>query len=283
MTFDPSVLGLVLLAAFLHACWNTIVKTGRDGLVMFALIKVPTVVVGLLVLAFVGIPSMESIPYAICSAIGFTGYCFVLIWAYRVGDLNLIYPVARGSAPLIVALLSSLCLDEQLSGLGLAGILIISLGIAAFAYHPHALTRYVPDLLRAAGVGLCIASYTLLDGAGARVSQNVLGYTALATVFSGIPLITVTVALRGRDLTAALRRDWKVGLLGGVMMYATYAIVIYAMTRTQVTHVAALRETSIIFAAIIGAMVLKEPMGIRRTVTATVVAAGIIMVTLSGV
>ena len=282
MTFDPSVLALVLLAAFLHACWNTIIKTGRDGLLMFAIIKVPTMIVGLCVLAFVGLPSVTSVPYAIGSAVGFTGYCFLLIWAYRVGDMNLVYPVARGSAPLIVALLSGLLLGERLSGLGLVGIFVISSGIAAFAYHPQALTRYMPDLLRAFGIGLCIASYTLLDGAGARVSHNVLAYTAMATIFSGIPLIIVTSVLRGRELTQALRHDWKIGLLGGVMMYATYAIVIYAMTLTQVTHVAALRETSIIFAAIIGALVLKEPFGVRRTLAAAVVALGIVVMALSG-
>lgn len=282
MTFDPSVLGLVLLAALLHALWNTIVKTGRDGLLMFALIKAPTMVVGVLVIAFVGLPGTESVPYAIGSALGFTAYCFLLVWAYRVGDLNLVYPVARGSAPLMVALLSGLLLGERLSGLGMAGIFIISSGIAVFAYHPGAHTRHIADLLRAFGVGLCIASYTLLDGMGARVSQNVLGYTAMATVFSGIPLMIVTYVLRGKEMTEVLRRDWKIGVVGGVMMFTTYAIVIYAMTLTQVTHVAALRETSIIFAALIGALVLKEPMGLRRTVAATVVACGIIVVALSG-
>ena len=192
MIIEPAVLGLVLLAALLHAAWNTIIKTGRDGLLMFALIKAPTMVVGLIVIAFVGLPSMESVPYAIGSAVGFTAYCFLLVWAYRVGDLNLVYPVARGSAPLMVALLSGLLLGERLSNSGVAGIFIISFGIAAVAYHPEALTRHIPDLVRALGVGLCIASYTLLDGVGARVSQNVLGYSAMATVFSGVPLMVVT-------------------------------------------------------------------------------------------
>lgn len=282
MTFDPFVLGLVLLAALMHAVWNTLIKTGGDGLLMFAAMKVPTMVVGVLVLAVVGLPNMASVPYAIGSAAGFTAYCFLLIWAYRVGDLNFIYPVARGTAPLGVALLSGLLLGEYLSGPGLTGILIISAGIATLAYHPQTLARHLPDLLRAVGVGLCIAIYTFFDGVGARISGNVLGYTATMSIFSGIPLVIAAVVMRGAEVAGFLRREWKIGMLGGVMMFTTYAIVIYAMTLTQMTHVAALRETSVIFAAVIGTLILKEPLGVRRILAATVVAAGIVLVTLSG-
>jgi drug/metabolite transporter (DMT)-like permease len=282
MTFDPFVLGLVLLAALLHAVWNTIVKTGGDGLLMFVLMKVPTMLIAVLVIAVVGLPNLASVPYAIGSAVGFTAYCFLLIWAYRVGDLNFIYPVARGSAPLGVALLSGLLLGEHLSGPGLGGILIISAGIATLAYHPQTLTRHIPDLLRAVSVGLCIAIYTLFDGVGARVSENVLGYTAVTSFLSGIPLIVVAAFKRGGEIADFLRREWKIGVLGGGLMFATYAIVIYALTLTQMTHVAALRETSVIFAAVIGTLILKEPLGVKRIFAATVVAVGIILVTLSG-
>jgi drug/metabolite transporter (DMT)-like permease len=282
MTFDPFVIGLVLLAALLHAVWNTLIKTGGDGLLMFALMKVPTMGVGVLVIALVGLPNAASVPYAVGSAAGFTVYCFLLIWAYRVGDLNLVYPVARGSAPLGVALLSGLLLGEYLSGPGLAGILIISAGIAALAYDPHTLARHIPDLLRAVGVGLCIAIYTLFDGLGARISENVLGYTAMVTIFSGIPLVIAAFLIRGREMAEFLRREWKIGMLGGVLMFTTYAIVIYAMTLTQMTHGAAPRETSVIFAAVTGSLILKEPLGARRIVSATVVAGGIILVAWSG-
>jgi len=282
MTFEPFVLGLVLLAALMHATWNTIIKTGGDGLLMFALIKAPTMVIGALVLVVVGLPNTASVPYAIGSSAGFTAYCFLLIWAYRVGDLNFVYPVARGSAPLGVALLSGLLLGEHLSGPGLTGILIISAGIATLAYHPHSLARHIPDLLRAAGVGLCIAIYTLLDGVGARLSENVLGYTAMVTIFSGIPLMIAAVFMRGREMAEFLRREWKIGILGGGMMFMTYAIVLYAMTLTQLTQVAALRETSVIFAAVIGTLILKEPLGVKRIFAATVVAGGIVLVAWSG-
>lgn len=198
------------------------------------------------------------------------------------GELNLVYPVARGAAPLVVALLSAVFFDEHLSGPGLAGIMIISAGIAVFAYHPQTLARHVPDLLRAAGVGVCIASYTVLDGVGARISENALGYAAMASIFSGVPLMIAAFFMRGRAVVESLRRDWKIGVLGGVMMFTTYAIVIYAMTLTQVTHVAALRETSVIFAAIIGATFLKEALSMKRIIAATVVAGGIIVVALSG-
>jgi drug/metabolite transporter (DMT)-like permease len=281
MTSDPFVLGLVLFSALMHAAWNTVIKTGGDGLLMFAVVKAPTMVIAVLVLAVVGPPSMASVPYAIGSAVGFTAYCFLLVWAYRVGDLNFVYPVARGSAPLGVALLSGLLLGEHLSGLGLAGILIISAGIAALAYHPQTFARHIPDLLRAASVGLCIAIYTLFDGVGARISDNVLGYTAMTSFLAGIPLMIIAFFLRGREMVGFLRHEWKSGILGGVMMFAAYAIVLYAMTLTQLTQVAALRETSVIFAAVIGTLILKESLGVKRIFAATIVAGGIILVALS--
>jgi drug/metabolite transporter (DMT)-like permease len=282
MSFDPFVLGLVLVAALMHAIWNTIIKTGGDGLSMFVLIKAPTMVIAIMVLAVAGVPNVASVPYAIGSAAGFTAYCFLLIWAYRVGDLNFVYPVARGSAPLGVALLSGLLLGEYLSGPGLGGILIISAGIAALAYHPQSLARHIPDLLRASSVGLCIATYTLFDGIGARISENVLGYTAMTNFFSGIPLMIAAFFMRGGEMAGFLRREWKIGILGGVMMFMAYAIVIYAMTLTQLTHVAALRETSVIFAAVIGTLILKEPLGVKRIFAAVVVAVGITLVALAG-
>jgi drug/metabolite transporter (DMT)-like permease len=281
MTSDPFVLGLVLFSALMHAAWNTVIKTGGDGLLMFAVVKAPTMVIAVLVLAMVGPPSMASVPYAIGSAVGFTAYCFLLVWAYRVGDLSFVYPVARGSAPLGVALLSGLLLGEHLSGPGLVGILIISAGIAALAYHPQTFARHIPDLLRAASVGLCIAIYTLFDGVGARISDNVLGYTAMTSFLAGIPLMIIAFFLRGREMVGFLRHEWKSGILGGVMMFAAYAIVLYAMTLTQLTQVAALRETSVIFAAVIGTLILKESLGVKRIFAATIVAGGIILVALS--
>jgi drug/metabolite transporter (DMT)-like permease len=282
LTFDPFVVGLVLVAALMHASWNAIVKTGGDGLLMFVLLKAPTMAIGAVVLAVVGLPNAASIPYAIGSAASFSAYCFLLIWAYRVGDFNFVYPVARGSAPLGVALLSGLLLGERLSGQGLSGILIISAGIAVLVYHPRTIARHIPDLLRAAGVGLCIAVYTLFDGVGARISGNVFSYTAVLNIFSGIPLMVAAFFMRGGETVEFLRREWKAGIIGGAMMFAAYAIVIYALTLSQMAHVAALRETSVIFAALIGTLILKEPLGAKRIFAATVVATGIILVALSG-
>ena len=282
MTFDPFVVGLVLLAALMHASWNTIIKTGGDGLLMFVLLKAPTMIIAAMVLAVVGLPDSASVPYAIGSAAAFTAYCFLLIWAYRVGDLSFVYPVARGSAPLAVALLSALVIGERLSGPGLAGILVISAGIAALAYQPRTVAQHIPDFLRATSIGLCIAVYTLFDGAGARISGNVLGYTAMMNIFSGVPLMAVAFYMRGRETVDFLRREWKTGVIGGLMMFTAYAIVIYALTLTKMAQVAALRETSVIFAAVIGAVLLKEPLGVKRILAATVVATGIILVALSG-
>ncbi len=281
MTLEPYVIGLVLFAAVLHAGWNAIVKTGGDGLSMLVLVKAPTMVIAAAVLVVVGLPSAGSVPYAIGSAAGFTAYSFLLIRAYRLGDLNFIYPVARGSAPLGVALLSLVLLGERPSGLSLVGILVISAAIAALAYDSRGFARHIPDLLNAVSVGFCIAVYTLFDGVGARISDNVLGYTALMNLFSGIPLMTFAFSTRGKEMGDFLRREWKVGVAGGAMMFSAYAIVIYALTVSQMTQVAALRETSVIFAALIGTLILHEPLGVKRIFASAGVAAGIILVALS--
>ena len=281
MKFDPFLIGLVLLAALMHASWNGIVKTGGDGLLMFVLIKTPTMAIAAALLLVTGLPSAASIPYAIGSAAAFTAYCFFLIWAYRAGDLGFVYPIARGSAPLFVALLSYLLIDEYVSGLALAGILVISTGIAVLAFRARTTTPHMPDFLRALSVGLCIAVYTLLDGTGGRISGNVLGYTAIMSIFSGIPLTIAAFSLRWRETASFLRCEWKTGLIGGLMMFTAYAIVIYALTLTQMANVAALRETSVIFAAMIGTFILKEPLGVQRILAATIIAAGIMLVALS--
>ncbi len=278
---DVIVVVMVLLAACLHAGWNTLVKTSENGLLAMVLFKVPTMVISAIMLAIVGLPSLASVPYAIGSAMTFMVYSLLLVRAYRLGDFNFIYPVARGSAPLCVAVLAVLLIDEQLTPQGLAGIMVICGGISVLAYHPDAMTRHIPDLARAGGVGICIAIYTLLDGTGVRISGNVLGYTAMISIFSGITLIIAVLFQKPQGMVDFLRREWKTGLLGGLMMFMAYAIVLYALTLTQIAHVAALRETGVIFAALIGALVLREPLGLKRILAAIIVTGGIIMVSVS--
>lgn len=277
---EPGVIGLVLLAALLHAVWNAIVKSAPDALVSLFLVKVPTMVISLGVLAFTGLPDAASFAYTIGSALAFALYCFLLAGAYRVADFNLVYPVARGVAPPLVALLAVVFIGEIPSTGSLVGILTISVAVLWLAYRPGAWVAGMTDVLRAAGVGLCIAVYTLFDGVGVRLSGNWLAYAALLHLVSGVPMAIVVAWVRRDSAFATLARDWKRGVIGGALMFTAYAIVIYALTLSPMAPIAALRETSVIFGALIGTFVLRETLGAKRIAAAAAVAIGIAVLSL---
>lgn len=267
--------GLVLVAALMHAIWNAIVKTGGDRLLVLAAIKVPTMAVGALLLAGTGPPAAESVVYAVASAATFIAYSFFLIKAYENGDLNLVYPVARGTAPLGVAILSGLLVGEWLTFGETVGLLVVCAGILMIAANRAVLRAPVP-LLAALGVGGCITCYTILDGIGGRLSGNPVAYTALGNILSGIPLVAFVAFRRRQALADFIAAEWFKVTLGGILMFAGYAIVIYAMTLAPMARIAALRETSVVFAALIGAVFLKEPVAGLRIVAAAIVALGVI-------
>jgi drug/metabolite transporter (DMT)-like permease len=279
MTLDTLPLVLVLLSALMHAGWNFIAKLGDDRLVAMAIMKVPNLLVALAIIAFVGLPAPESWPYLLASWVVNCTYFYFLIRAYH-GDLSLAYPVARGSAPLLVLVLSAVAAREIPTPLGIAGVLLISIGIFALAMRRDATKQHYATLLWAGGVGLAIALYTVIDGLGGRRSGNTVGYVAVLSSLTAIAVCGTAFAKRGRAVTAALRLHWKHGLAGGTLMLLAYMIVVYAMTLAPMAQIAALRESSVIFAAILGVIVLKEPFGVRRVIASTAVAAGIALLAL---
>lgn len=279
MTLDPLPLALVLVSALMHASWNLIGKLGSDRLIAMALMKAPNMILALGVLSYAGLPARASWPYLLASWGVNCLYFYFLIRAYR-GDLNLAYPVARGLAPLFVLALSTITAREVPTATGLAGVLLISAGVFALAMHTGATRHHYATIVWAAGVGLSIAVYTVIDGLGGRLSGNAVGYVAVLNILTGIAVCGTAVARRGTALASALRSQWKNGLLGGALMLFAYMIVVYALTLAPMAQIAALRESSVIFAAILSAIFLREPFGARRIVAATVVAAGIAMLAL---
>jgi drug/metabolite transporter (DMT)-like permease len=275
MTLDPLAFSLVLLSALLHAGWNTIAKRAHDGLVAMALIKVPNMAISLTVIAIVGLPTAPAWPYILGSTVVNILYFYFLINAYRVGDLSVAYPVARGVAPLLVMVLSFVLLREVPTAGAIVGVLVICFGIFLIGSQRRATREHYHAMLWALGVGLCIAIYTIIDGAGARAGGNPIGYVAMLNVFTGIAVCGTALVRRKAALSAALRTDWLNGLIGGTMMLASYTLVVYALTIAPMAPVAALRETSVVFAAVIGAVMLKEPFGRRRVAAAVAVAMGI--------
>lgn len=282
MPIQLDVAALVLLAAVLHASWNALVKVGKDRLLTM------TVIMGVglfsvVLLPFVQAPARESWLYLFLSVVIHGGYYFFLIQAYRVGDLSHVYPIARGAAPLLVAGGAAFFADEYLSGLAVSGLLLASTAIASLAFANNNLgQRDLRPFLFGFGTSLFIAAYTVVDGLGVRASGSPLGYIGWLFFLDGFPLILFAAATRQKDIGPYLRAYWKPGLIAGLMAAAGYGLVIWALSLGPMAYISALRETSVIFAAIIGAVLLHESFGPRRIAAAAVVASGIVLMSLAG-
>jgi drug/metabolite transporter (DMT)-like permease len=278
---DVSLVIALLLAALLHASWNALVKVGGDGLLTFFLFKAGALPIAGAVLVFTGLPNMACLPYAVASSLTLLAYSIFLGHAYQRADFSLVYPIARGVAPVGVAVLAMVFAGERLTGMMLAGTAVVSAGIMLLAYARRLQKTMVLGLLSAAGVGIAIATYTLFDGIGARVSGDAIAYMALLNIASFLPLGVYVLLRRRRDAMALVVKEWRHGLIGGCIMYLAYGIVIYALTRAPMASVAALRETSVIIAALIGTRMLNEPFGVRRFIAACAVALGVAVIIMS--
>ena len=275
MSLDPTLVALVLLSALMHAGWNAVVKMGNDRLLALLLVKGPTMLVAAATLAVVGMPEPAAWPYLLASTGISIGYFYFLVRAYHAGDLSVAYPVARGTAPIATLILSFLIAGEQPSLSSAAGVLIVSAGIIALGWQHGAVKGHAATVLWAMAVGLTIAGYTISDGIGARASANPIGYAAALNILTGILITATAFALRRGAALDALRYGWQKGFAGGMLMFGAYAIVIYALTLAPMAPIAALRETGVIFAALIGTLFLRERYGARRIAASALVAAGI--------
>ncbi|CAG0966146.1 hypothetical protein BURK1_00974 [Burkholderiales bacterium] len=265
----------VLGAGFLHALWNAMLKSAAgEPLLDTALIVAGSSVVALVFLPFVPFPPSVAWPFMALSAVIHFAYYITLAGAYRRGDLSFAYPLMRGVAPLIVTLLGVVFLGEHPTGAMLAGIALISLGILVIAW--YASGRHTPA---AAGWALAnaaiIAVYTLVDGAGTRASGNAASYVCWLIFLEGLPYLAWIRWTRGRHAFDYVGARWRRGIAGGAASLAAYGIALWAMTRAPVAVVAALREVSVLFAAAIGALVLKEGFGWPRIAGAAAVVAGV--------
>jgi len=265
----------VLGAAFLHALWNALLKSSAgEPLLDTALIVAGSSVVALAVLPFVDVPASAAWTFIALSSVIHFAYYITLAGAYRRGDLSFAYPLMRGVAPLIVTVLGVLFLGEHPTGQMLAGIALISLGIIGIAW--FASGRHSPA---AAGWALANAAiigvYTLVDGAGVRASGTPAGYVTWLIFLEGLPFLAWLYWRRGPAAARYVALRWRRGLAGGAASLAAYGIVLWAMTQAPVAVVAALREVSVLFAALIGALALKEGLGWRRMAGAATVVAGV--------
>jgi len=266
----------VLGAGFLHAGWNALLKSspGGDALLDTATVVAGSALWGLAVVPFVPLPAGAAWPYMATSAVIHFGYYLTLAQAYRTGDLSFAYPLMRGTAPLIVALLGIAFLRELPTAPMALGILLISLGIVSIAFVQRRKHPATAAYWAFANAGL-IAVYTLVDAAGARASGNAASYVSWLIFLEGLPFLVWVVARRGQMAIRYLRSSATRGLIGGACSLAAYGIVLWAMTQAPVAAVAALRETSVLFAALMGSLWLREGFGLPRLAGAVSVVLGI--------
>jgi drug/metabolite transporter (DMT)-like permease len=273
------VVGLTLAAAVLHAVWNALAHGISDRLVGFALIGLAYLAGGGVAALVLGAPPAAAWPYILASAAVHVAYTLLLWWSYELGDFSQTYPIARGTAPWLVAVIE-VALGHHLPAVQAVGIAVISAGLLSLALDGGRLTRAaLPALGAAVATGICIAGYTVIDAAAVRTTP-VPVYAAWMFLLQGPVLPAIALARRGRRLAGQMRSVLVAGLGGGLISIAAYGLVLVAQTSGATAAVAALRETSIVIGAIIGAFFLGERMGVRRVVAAAVVAAGILLVSL---
>ncbi len=270
------LLVLVLATALMHASWNAIVKVVSDRLVSLALVNFTHTLIALAALPFVGLPNSESWPYLIASVVIHQAYYAGLVMQYRFGDLGQVYPLARGASPLLVAAAAWIWAGEALGPGALMAILLITGGIMYLALSGRGQGGNRLAVAWALFTAVTIAGYSVADGLGGRAAGDTLAYIVWLFLLDGLPLPLVLPLLRGPvELAASLRRYWLPGLFGGVLSSTAYGVVIWVMSLAPLAMVTALRETSVIAAALIGMLFLSEPFGGRRILATCLVALGI--------
>lgn len=274
MTLTWPVVLAVLFGALLHASWNALVKSSTDKALDTALINLLASFLAVPLVMLVGWPPADAWPFIAASILIHIGYYVALSGAYEHGDLGLTYPLMRGTAPLLVALSASVTLGETLSPLSWVGVVAISAGVLTLGLGRHAFDA--PKAVRFALVNaLIIATYTVVDALGVRATGNAMQYVAALFLLDGWPFALIVFARRNWNVGPYIRKRWPIGLGGALASIGSYGVALWAMTQAPVATVAALRETSVLFAALLGVWFLKEVFTVRRAVGTLVIVSGV--------
>ncbi|MFI6691765.1 EamA family transporter [Streptomyces sp. NPDC050433] len=274
----PGVAAAVLLAAVTHASWNAIAHTIKDQLIAFTLIAGGGAVIGALLVCFAPFPAAGAWPYLIASALLHVGYQALLMRSFSLGDFGQMYPIARGTAPLLVTVLAAVFVGESLDRWQAMGVAVASaglVGVALWGMRSAGTKPQWPALTAALATGVSIAAYTVVDGVGVRESGTPLGYIGWLMILQGSLIPLYALYARRDGLIARLRPHIRLGLLGAVLSVGAYALVLWAQTRAALAPIAALRESSIIVGAAIGAVFFKERFGMPRIAAAGLMVVGI--------
>ena len=272
----------VLFAALCHAGWNALIKVGLDPLSTTTLIAIGSAVVALAFLPLTGLPAAASWPWLIASCFIHLFYFAALIESYRTGDLGQVYPIARGSAPLMTAAATTVIVGERLTLTGWFGIVVLVAGV--FLLSARGGRELAKIDRRAVGFALAtaltICAYSVVDGIGARLAVEPKAYALLLFIGNAIVLVPYALWRDGSAVMVAMRRFWRRGLAGGALQALSYGTVLWAMTVAPIAIVATLRETSVLFGAAIAVVVLKEPLRAIRIAAALLIVCGLVLIRL---
>ncbi len=274
------ILGAVLFAALLHATWNALIKVSGDRLVVMAVTTATSSILLMPLLLILPLPASESWPYLGMSVLIHGTYMLLLIRAYSYGDFAQVYPLSRGSAPLLTAVLGLFLLGEAMTGRELLGLLLIVAGIFALGLERSAgiLKLSRGALVYSLLTGLSISAYSLVDGTGARLSGNSSSFTVWMFFLDGFLVPLVAVSRRSRTvLITTIKSVWKSGLAVAILSTIGYWIIIWAFTQERIAPVAVLRETSVLFAMLISVFVIKEAFSLLRGGIVLLILAGIVL------
>ncbi len=277
---DVFVFSAVLVAAACHAGWNALIKLGLDPFTTMALIAVGAGVIAFPLVPVFGVPEPAAWPWLIASVILHIGYYLGLTAAYRNGDMGQVYPIARGTAPLLTAIGSFVVVGERLEPLAWAGIAALGFGILLMSMRGGKESARFEA--RAVGfalfTALTITGYSIVDGTGARMAGSAHAYTMMLFTLDGIAMGALALFHRRTFFTHDARLYWRSGLAGGGMSLIAYGIAIWAMTKAPIALVAALRESSVLFAALIAVVFLREPLHAVRLGAAAMIVAGLVLI-----
>ena len=272
---------LVLVAALLHATWNTLIKFSGERLLVIACMDSVALLFVVLAVGFVSLPPLDLWPWLVASALFELLYRYLLIQAYRVGDLGLVYPLMRGLSPLVVLVLTLVFAGEVLSSQQILGILLIPFGMVCLLWQGGGGDRLPWSMLPVVVlIGLCIGCYTFLDGQALRRWSHPLDYLVWLTLISAWPFPLLALVRKRAAFSLFWRTQWRLGLSVGLCVLLSYALVLWAMQLGSIAEAAALREVSVILVVLFGMRYLKEPFGRPRLIACGLVLIGMLVMKL---
>ena len=276
-----SVFIAVIFAALLHAVWNGMVKNYEDKVISVSAIVFGHVPISILVILFLPLPTLESVPYIILSALIHQGYQYYLISAYRVGNLTRVYPIARGSGPIVATLISIIFLGVLISKVQILSIFLICFGIIILGLFNESLLKNNKAIIYSLATGFFIGLYSLVDGYGARISLSSLSFVGCSFILNAMMFPFVLKSMNCSNVFFDVIKKAKIiFLVGGTISYVVYGIIVWCFTKAPIPIVAALRETSIIFALVIGYFFLKEKLTLIKLLSILIIFFGVILLKL---